>query len=292
MAEHDPPAAKDPKAGPGTTGHEWDGIREFDNPLPRWWVLTFYGTIIWAVVYWVLMPAWPIPGGQTNGVLGMSDRRTVAADVAALQAARAPQMALLTSVPLDAMAAHPEAGPVAQEVGRLAFAANCATCHGAGGAGAVGYPSLADDVWLWDGSLAGIRQTLDVGIRGDHPDTRYSAMPAFGRDGLLSREEVADTAQYVLKISGQTADARAAARGQAVFAANCTSCHGVDGRGDMTQGAPNLTDREWLFGGSAAAITGQIQNGRGGVMPAWQERLDPATLNAIAVYVHGLGGGT
>lgn len=275
-----------------TTGHEWDGIREYDNPLPRWWVLTFYGTILWAVVYWVLMPAWPIPGGQTNGVLGQSDRRQVAADVAALETARAPRLALMTSVPLEAISAHPEAGPVAQEVGRLAFAAHCATCHGAGGQGVPGYPSLADDVWLWDGTLPGIRQTLEVGIRSEHPETRFNAMPAYGRDGIFSREQVGDVTHYVLTLSGQPADAAASARGQTLYAANCVSCHGDRGQGDSAQGAPNLTDREWLYGGTAEAIASQIHNGRGGVMPTFAAKLDPATLNALAVYVHDLGGGT
>jgi cytochrome c oxidase cbb3-type subunit III len=275
----------------GTTGHEWDGIQELNTPLPRWWVLTFYATIAWAVVYWVVMPAWPIPGGQTDGVLGYKDRKVVDEQVAQLQAARAPQMAMLTSIPLDQISAHPEAGPFAQEVGRLAFASNCATCHGAGGQGVKGYPSLADDVWLWDGTIQGIRQTLEVGIRADHPETRFNAMPAYGRDGIFSPSEVADATAYVLRISGQQADTASAARGAQLFATNCAACHGADGRGDPAQGAPNLTDREWLYGGTAADISSQIHNGRGGVMPAWTQRLDPATLNALSVYVHDLGGG-
>jgi cytochrome c oxidase cbb3-type subunit 3 len=291
MAKPDKNTPHDANGDPPTTGHEWDGIKEWDNPLPRWWVLTFYATIIWAVVYWVVMPAWPIPGGQTNGVLGHSDRREVARDVTELQSARAPMMQLLTTVPLEQVSAHPEAGPVAQEVGRLAFAANCATCHGAGGQGVPGYPSLADDVWLWDGSIAGIRETLEVGIRSEHSGTRFNAMPAYGRDGIFTREQVTDATQYVLQISGQQADRAAAARGAQLYAANCVSCHGADGRGDQAQGAPNLIDQEWLYGGSAQAIASQITNGRGGVMPAWNERLDPATLNALAVYVHDLGGG-
>jgi cytochrome c oxidase cbb3-type subunit III len=288
MAERE----KDDVSGVDTTGHEWDGIRELDNPLPRWWVLTFYGTIVWAIVYWVLMPAWPIPGGHTPGVRGHSDRANVATAVGDLQSARAPMFKQLQSVPLEQVSTRPELLQFAQEAGRAAFADNCATCHGAGGQGAKGYPSLVDDVWLWDGTVQGIRSTLQTGIRSAHPDARLSAMPSFGRDQLLEPQQITDVTHYVVSLSSKPSDAAAAARGAEVFTTNCVSCHGAEGKGDMTQGAPNLTDREWLYGGEFEDIKTQIYLGRGGVMPNWNERLDPATLDALAVYVHSLGGGT
>lgn len=275
-----------------TTGHSWDGITELNNPLPRWWVYTFYGTIIWAIGYCILMPSIPTPWGHTKGLLGASDRRDVDKAVAELSASRAPMFTKLVNTPLDKVARNPELSQFAQESGRVAFAQNCSTCHGAGGQGAKGFPSLVDDVWLWDGSLQGIRTTLQYGIRTDHPDTRFTQMPAFGRDKLLEPTQITDVTHYVMSLASLPADKASAARGAAVYATNCTACHGPQGKGDMAQGAPNLTDKEWLYGGTQGEIEQQIYLGRGGVMPTMSQRLDPATLNALTIYVHSLGGGT
>jgi cytochrome c oxidase cbb3-type subunit III len=282
----------DEVSGVETTGHSWDGITELNNPLPRWWVITFYICIAWAVVYWVLMPAWPIPGGNTPGMLGKSDRRDVSTAVAEMAATRAPMMNQLTSTPLEQISANKDLKAFAEASGQVIFSQNCSTCHGAGGQGAKGYPSLVDDVWLWDGTLAGIRSSLETGIRSNHPQARYSMMPAFGRDKLLDAAQIADVTQYVLTLSLAPADAAAASRGATIYAVNCVACHGTEGKGDMAQGAPNLTDREWLYGGTTAEIQTQINLGRGGVMPAMSQRLDAASLNAVAYYVHSLGGGT
>jgi cytochrome c oxidase cbb3-type subunit III len=275
-----------------TTGHEWDGITELNNPLPRWWVYTFYGTIVWALAYVVLMPAIPTPWGNTKGLLGASDRRAVGVAVKALETARAPMLAKLHATPLEQVSANPDLSQFAQESGRVAFAQNCSTCHGAGGQGAKGYPSLVDDVWLWDGTLQGIRTTLQNGIRTDHPDTRYTQMPSFGRDKLLEPAQITDVTQYVMTLAAIPADKAAALRGASVYTTNCVACHGALGKGDMAQGAPNLTDKEWLYGGTAEEIQQQIYLGRGGVMPTMSQRLDPATLDALTIYVHSLGGGT
>jgi cytochrome c oxidase cbb3-type subunit III len=285
-------SSKPPAETVETTGHSWDGITELNNPLPRWWVLTFYGCIIWAIGYMVFMPAWPIIGGHTKGILGASDRRDVAVAVKALETSRAPMMSKLTATPLEQVSANPELSEFAQQAGRVAFAQNCSTCHGAGGQGAKGYPSLVDDVWLWDGSIQGIRRTLEVGIRGTHPETRFNQMPAYGRDKLLEPAQISDVTQYVLSLAQRPSDKAAAARGANVYAANCVACHGAEGKGDMGQGVPNLTDKEWLYGATESEISTQIYLGRGGVMPTMSERLDPATLNALTLYVHSLGGGT
>ncbi|NQY97027.1 MAG: cytochrome-c oxidase, cbb3-type subunit III [Henriciella sp.] len=285
----------DDHSGIETTGHSWDGIKELNNPLPRWWLYVWYGTIIWAVVYMVFMPAIPaLPGMGTNttGLRNHSDRDLVAAAVADLKAARVEQSATLLEASLEEIETDRGLQQFALAMGESLFGDNCATCHGAGGRGAIGYPTLADDVWLWDGTLDGIEYTLRHGIRHEGDlDTRFSLMPSFGRDNLLSTDEIDDLTDYVLRVSGQEHDGEAADRVADLYQQQCASCHGVNGQGDRLQGAPNLTDQEWLFGGSRDAIYNTIYNARNSHMPAWQDRLDDASIKALAVYVHTLGGG-
>lgn len=286
---------RDEVSGTETTGHEWDGIKELDTPLPRWWLYIFYASIAASIVYWVLMPAWPLANGYTKGVLGFSDRANVARDIGDLQAARAPMFARLAEASASDIAADPALRTFARAAGESVFGDYCRTCHGAGGAGAPGYPILADDVWLWGGSLREIEHTLRVGIRSDHPDTRFSQMPAYGRDGLLTRDQIGDVTEYVIALSGAHTrlepDAAAARRGALVYQEQCGVCHAPNGAGDRTQGAPSLVDDVWLYGGSRAEIRRQIELGRNGVMPAWESRFDAATLRALAYYVHEMGGG-
>ncbi|OQW59975.1 MAG: cytochrome C oxidase Cbb3 [Proteobacteria bacterium HN_bin10] len=286
---------RDAVSGTETTGHEWDGVKELDTPLPRWWLYIFYATIVAAVIYWVLMPAWPLVNGYTPGVLGFSDRANVAADVSDLRAARAPMYGRLAAASAADIAADPELQQFARAAGESVFGDYCRTCHGAGGAGAPGYPVLADDVWIWGGTLADIEHTLRVGIRADHPDTRMSAMPAFGRDALLTPQQIGDVTEYVISISAAQARLRAnpaaAARGAAIYEAQCVVCHGPGGAGDRSVGAPSLTDDVWLYGGSREEIRRQIETGRAGVMPSWSSRFDDGTLRALAYYVHEMGGG-
>jgi cytochrome c oxidase cbb3-type subunit 3 len=282
---------KDEVSGMETTGHEWDGIKELDTPLPRWWLWVFYATVVWAFGYWVLYPAWPTLTGYTPGILKQSQREDVGLAVLELKASREEMGRLLTNATLDQIEADPNLQQFALQAGKSAFGDNCATCHGSGAQGFKGYPNLNDDVWLWGGKLEDIRQTLRYGIRSTHADTRQSQMPAFGRDQLLERKQIDDLVQHVLAISGQKADAAAAVRAQPLFKEQCAACHGDDGKGKRELGGPNLTDREWLYGGNAAEIRAQIENGRSGVMPAWGSRLDHVTIDALAVYVHSLGGG-
>lgn len=294
MAEHEPREVDD-VSGRETTGHEWDGIKELDTPLPRWWLYLFYACIAVAVVYWVLMPAWPLANSYTKGVLNYSDRANVMRDVSALEAERGPNFARLAEASYAEIEADPDLREFARAAGESVFGDNCATCHGAGGAGAPGYPVLADDVWIWGGTLSDIEHTIRVGIRSGHPDARTSQMPAFGRDNLLTPAQIDDVANYVMSISAGRArlepDMQAAARGAPIFQEQCASCHGVDGNGDRAQGAPSLTDDIWLYGGSAEEIHRQIELGRGGVMPTWEARFDSGTLRALAVYVYEMGGG-
>lgn len=282
---------KDDISGIGTTGHEWDGIKELDNPLPRWWLWIFYASIVWSIGYWVVMPAWPLITDYTRGVIGHSQRVNVMNDLADLKAARAGLGEKLSSASLASIEADPELQQAALAWGKSAFGDNCATCHGAGGQGAKGYPNLNDDIWLWGGTLDDIRHTITVGIRSPHPETRSSQMPAFGRDGILPDAEIRDLAEHVLAFSGHATDAEAAARATESFANNCAACHGDDGKGKLEFGAPDLTDGDWLYGGDKKTIVETITNARAGVMPTWAGRLDAPTINALAVYVHSLGGG-
>ncbi|MEM9669137.1 MAG: cytochrome-c oxidase, cbb3-type subunit III [Pseudomonadota bacterium] len=286
----------DPISNVETTGHSWDGITELNNPLPRWWLNIWYMTIVWAVIYMILMPAIPaLPftnDQHSKGVRNHSDRSEVALAIAELDSQRQEMSAALLNATLEEIQTDRDLQQFALAMGESMFGDNCATCHGAGGRGAVGYPSLADDIWLWSGTLEGIQTTIQNGIRHeDNLDTRFSLMPNFGRDGILTNDQIDDVVAHILTISGRTSDADAAARGEQVFAEQCSSCHGVDGRGDRIQGAPNLTDNEWLFGGSANDIYRSIYTARNAHMPAWQGRLDEATIKALSVYVHSLGGG-
>jgi len=281
----------DAPTGVETTGHDWDGIKELDNPLPRWWLWTWAACIVFAVGYWILMPAWPGVHGYTKGLLHASDRAAVATDLRALDVQRGAGAELMRKASLEQIEQDPKLQAYAQQVGQSVFGDNCATCHGIGGTGTKGYPNLRDDVWLWGGSLSDIQHTITVGIRSGHADARLSQMPAFGRDEMLPAATLDDLTEYVVKLSGRPSDAQAVARAAPVFATQCVSCHGVDGRGNQALGSPNLTDREWLYGADRAAIRGQIYAGNGGVMPTWGGRLSPETIKALAVYVHANAGG-
>ncbi|MDO8296607.1 MAG: cytochrome-c oxidase, cbb3-type subunit III [Caulobacter sp.] len=281
---------KDAHSGVETTGHEWDGIRELDNPLPRWWLWVFYACVAFSIGYWVLMPAWPGLNGYTQGLLGKSDRREVAQALKALDVTRGAGAEKLKSATLAQIESDPELQAYALQVGQSIFGDNCATCHGAGGAGGKGYANLRDDVWLWGGTLEDIQRTITHGIRSTDPEARQSQMPAFGRDGMLPAAQVTDLTEYVVSLSGRPANAAAVARATPVFAEQCVACHGPAGKGDMALGAPDLTDGDWLYGSDRASISGQIHNGRGGVMPAWGHRFSPETIKALAVYIHANSG--
>ena len=276
----------------GTTGHEWDGIHELNTPLPRWWLWLFYATIVWAIGYWVVYPAWPLVSSYSNGFFNWHSRAAVATDLAALQAERGPMMAKLAPASLQEIESTPELLDFARAVGRRAFADNCAPCHGAGGGGAKGYPNLTDDDWLWGGTLAEISQTITHGIRSGDDDGHQGSMPAFGRDGILKRDDIIVVADYVRSLSGlATTPGADLARGAKIFADNCAVCHGPQGKGNRSVGSKNLTDNIWLYGSDTKTIIDGVWNGHGGVMPAWGAKLDPVTIKALAVYVHTFGGG-
>ena len=290
MAEE--PKQLDELTGTSTTGHEWDGLRELNTPLPRWWLWTFYATIIWAVAYWVVYPAWPLISSATQGTFGWHSRSAVESDLAALKAARGPMVAKLAAAPVADIVNDPQLLDFARAQGRVAFADNCAPCHGAGGGGAKGYPNLDDDDWLWGGKLAAIEQTIRHGARSGDKDDHEGNMPAFGRDNILKPNQISAVADYVRSLSGLSTEQGAdLALGKKVFADNCAVCHGPEGKGNRELGAPNLTDKIWLYSPDKATIMQGVQNGRGGVMPAWQGRLSDPIIKALTVYVYTFGGG-
>ena len=216
----------------------------------------------------------------------------VAQELRALQAQRGANEVELQTASLQQIEADPELQAHAMAVGASVFGDNCATCHGAGGGGAKGYPNLRDDVWLWGGSLEDIRHTITVGVRSTSEDTRVNDMPRFGDDGLLDAKQIRDVAGFVLSLSGGSVQGADVAAGKEIFAENCTSCHGDDAKGMHELGAPNLTDHIWLYGGDEASVINTVTHAHRGVMPTWGGKLDPMTIKSLAVYVHDLGGGT
>jgi cytochrome c oxidase cbb3-type subunit 3 len=289
MADHND---IDHVSGTATTGHAWDGIKELNTPLPRWWVITFYLTIIWAIGYWIVYPAWPLISSNTKGLLGYSSRANLAVELADLEKVRGDKMAALATASLADIEKDPALLALARARGKTVFGDNCAACHGTGATGAKGFPNLNDDDWLWGGTLEQIEQTIRYGARSGNAKAHEGQMLAFGKDGVLKRDEIVTVANYVRLLAGlptrQGYDAKAGAK---IFAENCAACHGDNAKGNPDVGAPNLTDQIWLYGSDEATLIETITNGRSGVMPAWEGRLDPVTIKAMAVYVHSLGGG-
>lgn len=273
-----------------TTGHSYDGIEELNTPLPRWWLWTLYITIVWAVLYTIAYPAWPLVSSATSGLLGFSTRGQVAEEIARVEAANSELNTQLASIDLTQLKDNGPLQQYAVSAGASVFANNCSQCHGSGAAGSVGYPNLLDDDWLWGGDINAIATTVRHGIRNEQdPDARYSQMPAFGE--ILEPGDIPALVAYVQSLSGLDHDAGLIDKGSALFVENCTACHGETGMGDREQGAPNLTDSVWLYGSSDAALTETITNARFGVMPPWTPRLSDAQINAVAAYVHQKGGG-
>ncbi|MER9139011.1 cytochrome-c oxidase, cbb3-type subunit III [Mesorhizobium sp. M0047] len=277
-------------SGVSTTGHEWDGIRELNNPLPRWWVITFYITIVWAIGYTVAYPAWPLLHSATKGVLGYSSRNEVKNELSAAEAAKGKYVAAIQSKSVSEIAADDTLREFAVAAGGAAFKVNCVQCHGSGAQGSKGFPNLNDDDWLWGGKTDQIQQTVTHGIRFvSDPDTRLSEMPAFG--DIITADQIKQVSAYVASLSETVGDQSMLAPGAKVFAENCVACHGDNAKGNKELGAPDLTDAIWLYGSGEAAIAAQVTAPKQGVMPAWGARLGETRVKELAVYVHSLGGG-
>lgn len=277
---------KDEISGVETTGHEWDGLKELNNPAPRWWLWVFFITVIWAAGYWVLYPAWPTLSGNTKGILEWTSHKKLTSEQQEITLRRGVFAEKIKSHSLEEIEKDTELYAFAVAGGKTMFRENCAACHGTGAQGGSGYPNLNDDDWLWGGKLEDIYTTIKYGIRSGHVEARISEMPAFGE--MLKPEEMYAVAEHVLSLSGK---GNVTPEGQAVFKQNCASCHGHNGRGRRELGAPNLADAIWLYGGDKASIVSQIRNPRGGVMPTWEGRLPDDTIKALTIYIHSLGGG-
>lgn len=289
MTDHHPGRRFDEPTQTHTVGHEWDGIEELDTPMPRWWLWTLYATIVFAIGYVVLYPALPMLDRATGGTLGWSSRGDLAREMAEHEKGRAEFLTTLAQVPIERLPENGAMMRAAVNGGRAAFRVNCVQCHGAGAAGSKGYPNLNDDDWLWGGDLKAIEYTITHGIRvAGEDETRNSLMPNFGKDAILQRGQIAAVASHVRSLSGKE---RGNPAGSQLFEVNCAACHGSDGKGGRTVGAPNLADAIWLYGGSRDAVIASITNAHAGVMPAWGHRLDAVTIKMLTAYVHSLGGG-
>lgn len=273
---------------PETTGHEWDGISEYNIPAPRWWLIVWVICIIWSFIYWIFYPTWPVFGGNTKGSLNWSGVSQLKESQAEIDILRNDFLNKISQQDFAQIQKDPQLMGFALNGGRAAFKENCAACHGTGAQGFKGFPNLNDDDWLWGGKISDIYQTIKYGIRSSHEKTRFSQMPSFGMDKILSKEEVENVAEYVMSLSDKSSGN---AKGAEIFKANCVACHGVAGKGDRSVGAPNLSDAIWLYGGTKEDITFTVTYAHAGVMPYWIGRLDDNTIKQLTLYVHSLGGG-
>lgn len=281
---------KDAITGQHTTGHEWDGIRELNTPLPKWWVYVFWACVIFSIGYVIAYPAIPFTNSFSGGMLGYSSRAELATEVQQARLQHQDKLDAIAAKSLDEIAADPNLRNYAMAGGQVIFKENCAPCHQSGGAGAFGYPTLADDEWIWGGDLDAIYTTLRHGIRWEtDPDTRLSEMPAFGADGILEAAEIDGLAEYVVAMAA--GNAQAGTDAAALFEEQCASCHGFEGEGNRDLGAPALNNQLWLYAGDVKAVRDQIYKPKHGVMPAWGDRLDDSAIKQAAIYVHSLGGG-
>ncbi len=277
---------RDAMSGVETTGHEWDGIKELNIPAPRWWLLVYFVTIIWAIGYWVVYPAWPTLSGNTKGTAGWTQFKKLAEEQTEITARRGAFSEKIKTHSLNEIQRDPELYAFAVAGGKTMFKENCAACHGTGASGGRGYPNLNDDDWVWGGDLEAIYKTLKYGVRSGNPQARESQMPAFAE--MLKKDEINKVADYVINLSSGKTDNK---EGMAIFKQNCASCHGDNGKSGRAVGAPNLADNIWLYGSDKDSISSQIKKPRHGVMPAWETRLSDETIKQLSIYVHSLGGG-
>jgi len=282
----------DDVTGVETTGHEWDGIRELNNPLPRWWLWVWYASIVFSIGYWVLYPAWPYPGGYTKGLIGTTSRMEFIEDMKKAKALQAPYEQKLSQATLEQVRTDPELLEYAMAGGKSAFSVNCSQCHGSGAQGFKGFPNLNDDEWIWGGTLEDINFTITHGVRNETDDEAHSTdMPAFLQDEILTPSEIADVSEYVMSLSGTSTDAVSSKKGQVIFAEQCAACHQAAGEGSTDLGAPALNNTIWLYGGDKKTIMETVSNSRKGVMPAWGQKLNADVIKKLTIFIHSLGGG-
>ncbi len=280
---------RDKHSGYMTTGHVWNGIKELNTPVPRPVWLFLIGTALFSFVYWLLMPAWPVGVTYTKGLLGIDQRTTVAENLKEAALARSEWTQRIDSGSFKEIQADPRLMTAVRQTGHRLFVDNCAVCHGTDAKGGKGYPNLTTTSWLWGGEPEQIAETIRVGINSVHPDTRVSQMPAVGRDQMMPGKDIPKVVRYVLGLSDPAAakdmpvGERDAAR--ELFAANCAACHGEDAKGKIEMGAPDLTDRFWIYGGDQQAVLATVWDGRQGHMPTWEARLSPVERKILTLYL-------
>ncbi|MEO8421579.1 MAG: cytochrome-c oxidase, cbb3-type subunit III [Hyphomicrobium sp.] len=284
---------RDPETGHVTTGHDWNGIKELDTPVPRGVLIFLIVTHLFAVIWWFVMPTWPLGTTYTKGFLGTDQRTIVEEKLVQAKAARSQWMSAIEKSSFDEILANPQLMKVVKRTGHQLFGDNCAACHGRDGKGGDNYPDLTDHDWIWGGGPERIAETMRVGVNAPHAESRASQMPSFGRDEMLNRSQVRSVATYVHTLSNPSASTPrnigTIEAGRQVFLTNCAACHGEDAKGNPELGAPNLTDKYWIYGGDLEEIVTSIHGGRRGHMPTWDERLTPANIKILALYVHSLG---
>ncbi|NEJ72527.1 cytochrome-c oxidase, cbb3-type subunit III [Rhizobium phaseoli] len=278
--------------GRRTTGHIWNGIKELDTPIPRGVLLFLIVTHLFALLWWILLPAWPLGTTYTKGLIGGDQKQTVERKIVAAATSRVPLTTKIEKASFDEIRADGQLMSKVNSSGHQLFGDNCAACHGRDGKGGQNYPDLTDNDWLWGGEPEQIVETLTVGVNSRHSNSRVSQMPAFGADEMLDRKQVTDVAAYVYSLSNSatseeiTGDIQA---GRELFKNTCASCHGDNAKGKSDLGAPNLTDASWVYGGTLSRIVETVHGGRQGHMPTWDERLTPAEIKILALYVSGMG---
>lgn len=280
---------RDPHTGHMTTGHEWNGIKELNTPVPRPVYFFLAAAFAFSVVYWLLMPAWPTAVTYTKGLLGIDQRAVVADSLRQAAAERAAWAERIAASEYGAIQADEDLMRTVRQTGKALFGDNCAVCHGVDAHGGKGFPDLASGAWLWGGDPETVAETLRVGINSTHPDTRVAQMLAFGKDQMLPRDDIADVVAYVQSLSGSAIasgdEAPKAAVGKEIFAENCASCHGETAKGSKDLGAPDLTDDIWLYGGDRQSIAATVFGGRQGHMPSWEARLSPLDRKILTLYI-------
>lgn len=271
-----------------TTGHRWDEISEYNIPTPRWWLIVWVICIIWAFIYWFFYPAWPTVSGNSKGSLNWSKFSQLQEAQKKVDEKKQQYLQQINSSSFSEIKQNQQLMQFVLNAGKSAFYENCSACHGRGHQGGFGYPNLNDDDWLWGGKVEDIYQTLLYGIRSGHEKARINQMPAFGLDGVLKSHEIKDVASFVRSLSGLE---KTNENGAKIFANNCVACHGAQGKGNQQLGAPNLTDKIWLYYSDANEVYKTIYYSKAGVMPFWQGRLDDNTIKILSIYIHSLGGG-
>lgn len=287
---------QDPVSGHKTTGHEWNGIKELDTPVPRGVLIFLVVTHIFAFIWWFLMPAWPVGETHTKGLLQTNQWAEVEKELREAHEDRDPWIKAFETGTFQQIMGNEQLMEIVQTTGPRLFGDNCAACHGTDGAGGAGYPDLTDNDWQWGGSVEDIAETMRVGVNAEHAESRQAQMPAFGNNfggGVLNQDQLRSVATYIYSLSNKgfvnASNRQSVASGQAVYVDNCAVCHGQNAEGNRQVGAPNLADSRWIYGGDIQSITATIHDGRQGHMPTWDERLTPAEIKILALYVHSLG---